>query len=159
MSDMVLVKGAPSQIVFSDPYLVNGQVIIVRTRDRVITNPASLKGKKVGVIAGSASETYAKTLKAGATAPATVQLYDSQAKYYTDLKAGTINAVITDSISGSWYLKHNTGFKIVGSQLTQENIVVGIRKNNTALTTAINRAIVSLKADPGYPTILNRWYQ
>jgi ABC-type amino acid transport substrate-binding protein len=147
-----------AQIDFSDSYFTTGQVIITRSDDKTITNTASLNGKKLGVLAGSTSETYAKSLKTGTSGP-TIQLYDTQSKYFADLQSKTIDAVVSDAASGNWYVKQTKGLKTVGNTLTREDFAVGVRKDDTALKNAVNRAIVAVKADPRYATIIKKWYQ
>ena len=157
MAGISITDERKQEIDFADPYYTAGQQIIVKSANKTITGANALAGKKVGVNAGTTSETYVRGL--GLTPAIDVRTYDEPGKYYTDLAAGVIDAVVYDNVSVSWYAKQNTGYKIVGEKLTQEGYGIGVRKADESLRAEINKAIAELKADSRYATIVKTWYE
>lgn len=158
VAGMSITDERKGEIDFTDPYYTAGQVITVKATNTTIRSKDDLGGKIVGTLAGTTSETYAKSLT-GPAAPKEVRSYDEAGKYYVELSAGKIDAVIYDSVAGSWYSKQNPDFKVVGGRLTSEGYGIGVRKGDTELMRSLNAAIIEAKADPKYQTIVKKWYE
>lgn len=149
------------QVAFGTPYLKNRQIIITLA-DSPINSKADLAGKVVGAQTGSSAvdaiaadpDTQA-TFKDGK--PVT---YESNNDVLMDLEAGRIDAAVADEIIVRYYIskKGEENYKILDDDFGQEEYGVGMRKDDTALVEAFNKAYADLKADGTLAEISTKWF-
>jgi cystine transport system substrate-binding protein len=140
---------------FSQPYTVSGIQIVVRKGDEGrINKPADLAGKRVGVGLGTS---YEQWLRANVPT-ADVRTYDDDPTKYEDLRAGRIDAVLTDRLVAADFVKKSGGpFVGAGAPFTRQLQAIALRKDPEMLA-ALNAAIDSLRADGELEKISVKWF-
>ena len=141
---------------FSDVYFDQGGFITVVRKDNTsIHNMDELAGKTVGVQIGTVPADMAKAIP-----NTTVKEMDSNSNIFMELKAGTIDAAIIDNAVAMYYLKQGADkdLKLVGEPTKAPGTVLGVKKGNTELQQAINKALKELKEDGTYQKIYDKWF-
>lgn len=141
---------------FSDPYLANGQVIIVRPDDNSVTKPEDLEGKKVGVQIGTTADTAVEKFKE--TTEITVEKYNEIIQTFNAMEAGYVDYIVVDYPVAIEYVKNDPeNFKISSAQLTNEPIGICYRKGDTETQDLVNGALEELKEDGTLKTLSEEW--
>ncbi|GAY07721.1 glutamate ABC transporter substrate-binding protein [Pseudonocardia sp. N23] len=139
---------------FGGPYFVAHQDLLVRSDNTDITGPDSLNGnKKLCSVKGSTpaqkvKDTYAKDVQ--------LQEYGKYSDCVTALLNGSVDAVTTDDVILAGYAAAQAPgkLKVVGKGFTDENYGIGLKKDDTAGTSAVNAAINKMIADGSWATSL-----
>ncbi len=126
---------------------------------------ASLKGKRVGVEQGTIQEAYAKAH----WAPAGVEVvpYQNQSLVLADLASGRLDASLQDAIQADeGFLKkpEGKGFAFAGGDLNDPKTLgtgagIGLRKEDTDLKAAIDKAIAGMLKDGTYKKIEKKYFK
>nr|WP_302598026.1 amino acid ABC transporter substrate-binding protein [uncultured Cellulosilyticum sp.] len=149
------------QVDFSVPYLKNKQIIITLA-DSPINSKADLAGKTVGAQSGSTAvdavegePEVLETFKDGK-----LVTYETNNDVLMDLEAGRVDAVVADEILVRYYIskKGEEKFKILSEDFGEEEYGIGMRKGDTELVDAVNKAYEELKADGTTAEISNKWF-
>jgi polar amino acid transport system substrate-binding protein len=132
---------------FSDSYLRNEQVVVVRAADAgKYTDAASFAGASVVAEEGSAGETAALTDMAGAEYTAV----SSQANALLEIKAGTADAAVIDYTMARSMTAEGADYEdltiVEGINLTDEEYAIGFRLESTAVA-VFNEIIAGLTSD------------
>ena len=140
---------------FSEPYTVSTGVIIVKANNTSITSLADLKGKTT---AQSATTTFAKLAK---DAGAKVQAVEGFAQEIALVKQGRVDAVINDKLAALQYLATtgDTGVKISGTAGDKTEQAFALRKKDSAVAKAINKALDELRADGTLAKISAKYFK
>lgn len=147
------------QVNFTKPYLYN-RLMIAKYSDRDdINSKEDLKGKIVGVQSGSSNyetlvnDPISKEVKE-------IRQYDSYVNAFLDLEAKRIDAVLVDEIVGRYYIaKENADFKLLEDKpITSQYLSVGLRKTDTELLNAIDKALDDMRADGKAAEISTKWF-
>lgn len=155
-SGMTYTEERAKVVAFSKPYYEEGGfVVIVRNDNQDIMGVDGLAGKKVGAQIGNVSVEIAEKAKAGQ-----VKSVDSTSQLFTELKTGTLDAVVLDNPVARYYLKQGADkdLKIVGTPVEGEPYVMATRKNDKELTDKVNKALDELKADGTYNKLVEKWF-
>lgn len=134
---------------FSQPYIGNGQAIILRKDSNLnITKFSDIAGMKVGYQAETTSDFYTKKHSATEGFTYVENAYDKVMNAYDDLKLGRIDVVVSDSLVAVDYLSvPNTEFKQVWAAEPDEYFGVCMKKGNSTLQAKVNAAIDDMKKD------------
>jgi polar amino acid transport system substrate-binding protein len=141
---------------FSQPYLSNGQVIVVKKGDASIASPADLGGKKVGVqLETTADIASQKQMEA---TPFELSQYDDIIQTFADLQTGRLDCIVVDyAVAIEYCAKNPEDYEITTTQLTNEPIAVCIKKGNTELKDKVNEAIAVLQDKGSMLAISEKW--
>jgi polar amino acid transport system substrate-binding protein len=141
---------------FTQGYYEIQQSLLVRKADaNRYKSLADLAGRAIGVQSGTTGETYAKSrLPAGAT----VRSFTGADELFTALKAGQIDGIVQD-LPVNAYNAEKSGDTAVSARLPSETEQYGlvIRKGNTALRDAADRALTELKNNGRHAEILKKY--
>ncbi len=141
------------QMVFSDPYLTVGQVIVVKKGNIVITGRDHLTGMIVGTQKGSPSAIATQNL-AGAESV----MYPTFDLAFQDLITGNIDAVIANEPRALSYAGIPANrLKIVGDEVGSESLGIAICNQNPDLTKRINDGLAVVKTDGTVDKLAQRW--
>ena len=124
-----------------------------------INSKEELKGKIVGVQSGSSNyetlvnDPVSKEIKE-------IRQYDSYVNAFLDLEAKRIDAVIVDEIVARYYIsKENANFTLLEDKpITSQYLSVGLRKTDTELLNAIDKALDDMRADGKAAEISTKWF-
>ena len=144
----------------SIPYLDNHMALVVLP-DSGIATVADMSGKNLAVQTGSTAE-EALDAPEGAdlkNAVASVNGFADNLTALMDLETGASDAVLIDDVVAN-YLIATSGKNMVvlNDFLYAENYAIGFRKDDVALTEAVNGALRELKANGKLAEIATKWF-
>lgn len=159
---MTITEERKKEIIFSNPYMNNSQIIVTLSNSP-LNAKADLNGKVVGLQLGSSSfdavsaDELSKSLKE-------LKKYDTNVEALMDLEAGRVEAVVIDEIVARYYIEQKEKetnkdiFKVLDGDFGTEEYGVGIRKEDTNLKEAIDKAIDEMKKDGSYDKVYEKWF-
>ena len=160
MSGMSVTDQRAAQVLFTNPYMKIGQMALIRYDDLLRwSRPSALftKGARVGVTTNTTGAAFASN----ELPDAVITRFDSTDAGVAALEAGNIDIFIHDAPT-IWRLTANTATQKTGLMglyrpLTNEYLAWAVRKQNTALATALNGALDILKQNGTLNLIMGRW--
>ncbi|MEV6944250.1 transporter substrate-binding domain-containing protein [Streptomyces sp. NPDC051172] len=152
---MTITAERKKNVDFSDPYFDATQALLV-DKNSGITSLADAKAKKVklGAQAQTTGEDYAK--KQGFDPVS----FESSDAVLNGLRTGQVKAVIIDYPVVQGWLKDKANadkFKVADNLNTGEQYGFTVKKGNTKLLAAVNKAIKDAKADGTYKKLYEKW--
>jgi polar amino acid transport system substrate-binding protein len=148
MSAVTITDERKQKYDFSRPYIGNGQSMVL-TKDSKVTakTPEELGGLKVAYQAETTSDIYMTKL-ADNGLKFEAEEYDKVMNCFDDLKLGRVDAVVADSLVSVDYVnKPDSPFVIAWKADPTEFFGVCMKKGNTKLIDAVNKAITDMYAD------------
>lgn len=152
------INGREDKYTWTEPYLKNNQVFVVRA-DSDIETLDDLAGKSVVVQVDSSAE------KALEDEP---ELVESFGEYITapnynaalmDLEAGAVDAVAMDEVVAKYQNEKRGGiFRILDEVLASEEYGVGFLLGNTELRDKVQKALEEMAADGTMAKISEKWF-
>lgn len=134
-----------ASMLFSDPYLDAGLVVVVNKATTDINGLADLKNKTVAAQLGTTGEIEAQKIEG-----VTYKPYDSYELAFLELANKGVDAVIADNPVAMGYIAANPEkVKAVGGVFNNDQYGIAICKDNAELQTKINKALKEL-IDAGY---------
>ncbi|MFC7344060.1 glutamate ABC transporter substrate-binding protein [Saccharopolyspora griseoalba] len=137
------------RISFAGPYYQAGQDLMVKSENKDITGPESLRqtGAKVCSVTGS---TPAEEIKKYVD-PANLVLFDVYSKCADALRTGQVQAVTTDNVILMGLVSESGGkFKLVDKPFTEEPYGIGIKKGDVKFCEFINQSLQQASQDGSY---------
>ncbi|MER6675611.1 basic amino acid ABC transporter substrate-binding protein [Streptomyces sp. NPDC000983] len=150
---MTITEERKKNVDFSDPYFEATQAVLA-DKDSGVTSFADLKGKKVGAQAQTTGEDYAKSQGLDPVS------FESSDAVLNGLRTGQVDAVVIDYPVVQGWLKDKANadaFEVAEQINTGEQYGFTVKKGNTALLTAVNKALTDAKADGTYKEIYEKW--
>jgi polar amino acid transport system substrate-binding protein len=152
---MTITDERKKNVDFSDPYFEATQAVLVDKKSGVNSlADVKAKGKKLGAQAQTTGEDYAKSKGFDP-----VSFHSSDA-VLNGLRTGQVQAVIIDYPVVQGWLKDKANaaaFKVADNLNTGEQYGFTVKKGNTALREAVNKALKQAKADGTYKKIYEQW--
>jgi polar amino acid transport system substrate-binding protein len=169
VASMSITDKRREKIDFSVPYRVSiGQFIGAKDRHLQFfnadgsINAAGFEGVKIGIERSSTYDTWIQAKMPNAD----IVPYDSNEAMYLDLKAGRVDAIMTNPMKA--YLvflskPDGEGFETVGPQITDEEffgigVGIGLRKDSPALLQRIDEALVAMIKDGSLSQFSHRYF-
>ncbi|MFE5190446.1 basic amino acid ABC transporter substrate-binding protein [Streptomyces sp. NPDC056628] len=150
---MTITPERKKNVDFSDPYFEATQAVLVNKKSG-ISSFADLKGKKVGAQAQTTGEDYAKSKGLDPVS------FESSDAVLNGLRTGQVQAVVIDyPVVQSW-LKDKANakaFRVAEQINTGEQYGFTVKKGNTKLLAAVNKALAEAKADGTYKKLYEKW--
>ncbi|MER6122638.1 transporter substrate-binding domain-containing protein [Streptomyces sp. NPDC001795] len=152
---MTITAERKKHVDFSDPYFDATQAVLADKKSG-ITSLADVKakGKKLGAQAQTTGEDYVK--KEGFDPIS----FESSDAVINGLRTGQVQAVVIDYPVVQGWLKDKANadaFKVVDNLNTGEQYGFTVKKGNSKLLAAINKAIKDAKADGTYKKLYEQW--
>ena len=151
---MTVTEDRKQNVDFSDTYAHATQVIIVK-EDSEIKGVADLEGKIMGVQQGTTGDIYVS----GDYGDAAVERYAKGMEAVQALAQGKVDAVVIDGEPAKQYIKEVEGLKIIDESYTDEDYAIAIKKGNTAMVEAVNKALAELKSEGKLDEIVAKYIQ
>jgi polar amino acid transport system substrate-binding protein len=157
---LTITEERKEEMLFSDPYMDNRQIIIVKA-DSAIQSKADLAGKSVAAQADSSA------LKAIQGEPDVMNSFGDlvESSDYVaalmELKQGSVDAVVVDETMGSYYISQDEApdaYRILDDNFGEEQYGIGFRMDDAALKDAIQGALNDMVADGTFATIAKKWF-
>lgn len=163
ISSMSITEERLAQVDFTDKYYNTPSRVVVKKGTK-FDGPASLKGKKIGVLKSSTQEKYAM----GELAPAGAKVvpYEAQDQVYLDIKAGRLDGTVADyiEVTGGFLSKpEGANYELVGPELYEPKyfgigVGVALRKGEDGLKGELNGAIKAIRENGTYKTINDKYF-
>jgi polar amino acid transport system substrate-binding protein len=143
---------------FTKPYLKNAQVVVVK-KGSGYASLASLKGKKVGLQAGSSAADALEAAKDFRASLKQVVEFKDNLTALMDLESKGVDAVVMDLIVANDNIKRSgKGFAVLPESLAPENYGVGFRKGDLALRDAVQATLEAMAKDGTIAKITTKWF-
>ncbi len=142
-----------AQMLFSEPYFVSGQVVVVKKGNLTITGRDSLKGMTVGAQRGTNS-----AYEINQMAEVQAVVYPAAEFAFQDLAEGMIDAVVADKLLALSYVdvKPNN-LKLAGEPFATESYGMAVCKYRSDLVEKINAALEQVKKDGTLEKLEKKW--
>lgn len=149
-------------VLFSDPYIQNRQVIIVKA-DSEIQSKADFAGKMMATQEQSASleaimndSEFAAALDGGQ--PVT---YPTFVEVFSDLDNGRVEGIVVDELLATYFLEQNGSadeYRILEDNFGEEDYAVGFRKTDEAFVAEFNETLAEIIEDGTFDEIKSNWF-
>ncbi|MDX2760347.1 transporter substrate-binding domain-containing protein [Streptomyces europaeiscabiei] len=150
---MTITDERKKNVDFSDPYFEATQAVLAAKKTD-IRSFADLKGKKVGTQAQTTGEDYAKSQGLDPVS------FESSDAVLNGLRAGQVDAVVIDYPVVQGWLKNADladAYAVAEQVNTGEEYGITVKKGNTKLLAAINKALADAKSDGTYKKLYEQW--
>ncbi|MFJ3668694.1 ABC transporter substrate-binding protein [Streptomyces sp. NPDC090106] len=152
---MTITDERKKNVDFSDPYFEATQALLV-DKDSGITSLADAKAKnaKLGAQAQTTGEDYAKSQGLDPVS------FESSDAVLNGLRTGQVKGVIIDYPVVQGWLKdsaNSSAFEVAEQINTGEQYGFSVKKGNTKLVDAIDKALTDAKADGTYKKLYEKW--
>lgn len=155
LSGMSVTPERMEQINFTTPYVNAGLVMVVPEGVTGFETAADLEGKIAGTQMGSTGETATNEIEGLKE----VKLYKQYPEAFQDLEIGRTDVLIVDAVTAQHFVGlRPDAFDIVGEQLNEEPMAIGIRQEDEDLLEAINTVIAEMQADGTLTEISMKWF-
>ncbi len=152
MNGIEITKTRMKRVLFSAPYYVYTEQLVVRKGDSSIKSMADLKGKKVGTLSG----TVAQDILMG-MGGVNVKIYSGQVEPYQDLALGRLDAVLLDLPIAAYYAKPNPMLKYAGPPAGEGLYAIAMRKNDKQLKKKLDKILLKLYRNGELKKIYEKW--
>lgn len=152
---MTITEERKKNVDFSDPYFDATQALLV-AKGSGISSLADAKAKKVqlGAQAQTTGEDY---VKGQGFDPVS---FESSDAVLNGLRSGQVKAVVIDYPVVQGWLKNKANadaFQVADNINTGEQYGFTVKKGNTKLLAAVNKALADAKADGTYKKLYEKW--
>lgn len=150
------------QMNLSQAYMKNTQVIMVKN-DSNYSVRGDLSGKTVAVQTGSSGENAVNGTEDFKNSLGNVISTDTYLNAIMELDNGTVDAVVLDEKVAETYTKDGNKYKLLKKNgaddyLTEEEYVIGFRKNDEALKNKVIDTLKEMAADGTTAKISTDWF-
>jgi len=153
---MTITEERAKQVAFTKPYIMDGQVAVVKFNEKRFKKLADLKNFKAGAQKGSSAINAVAKL---ATAPTELKEYEDNPKALLDLEAGRIDVVVIDNVTGRDFIAKRPGqYKILAGFISKEPFGVAFRKEDTDLRLKVQAVLDAMVKDGSMAKISRKWF-
>lgn len=159
---MTITEERKKQVDFTEPYYANSLSFVGVTKKKFDVSGNGLKGKIVGVQSGTTSQQYLQQQHPDVQ----VKAYTSQQDAFLDLISGRVDVVLADTPVITHWLYANDptrDYMILGQPITDPKYAglgygIAVKKGNTELLSALNKAIEKMKASGEDKKIIKKYF-
>lgn len=152
MNGLEITPERSRNLLFSQPYYVYTEQLVVRREETGIKDIKALTGKKVGTLSGTVAQNILETLGG-----VDVKIYAGQVEPYEDLAIGRLDAVLLDLPIAAYYAKPNPKLKYAASPVGEGFYGIALRKEDMELKAAIDNIIEKLLRTGELKQIYEKW--
>jgi polar amino acid transport system substrate-binding protein len=152
MNGIEVTPQRQARILFSIPYYVYTEQLVVRKDETRIQGLSDLKGKKVGTLSGAVAQDMLQGVGG-----VDVKIYTGQAEPYKDLGLGRIDAVLLDLPIAAYYARPDPKLRYEGAPVGEGLYAIAFRKGDTDLKRAIDKILDKLIRTGELKTIYEKW--
>jgi polar amino acid transport system substrate-binding protein len=143
------------------PYFVYGLQLLARRDDATLAGVENLerrvapsRRRKIGVLAGSAAESYAEQRFAPWV---DIVPYDGNTDTLREVETGKLDATLEDTPIAVFYGPRFPALRPVGQPVGRGYYVIYVRKGETALLAALDQALITLIRNGELERLYRRW--
>lgn len=152
------INGREDDYTWSDPYLDNSQVFVVRA-DSGIESAEDLAGKTVDVQTDSSAQAALEDNQELSSTFGNLQVIADYNTGFMELESGVVDAVAMDIVVASYQIEsRDADFVILDDVISTEGYGVGFAKGNEAVRDQVQTALEELAADGTMAEISTKWF-
>lgn len=152
------MNGREDEYTWSDPYLDNQQVFVVRS-DSGIGSEEDLAGKIVDVQTESSAQAALDDNPELADTFGTLQVIPDYDTGFMELESGAVDAVAMDIVVASYQIEsRGADFTILDESIATEEYGIGFAKGNEALRDTVQATLEEMAADGTMAEISEKWF-
>ncbi|MBI5212760.1 MAG: ABC transporter permease subunit [Nitrospirae bacterium] len=152
MNGIEVTPQREGEVLFSKPYYIYTEQLVVRKNEARINGINDLKGKKVGTLSGSVAQDILTNIGG-----VDVKVYSGQVEPYEDLALERLDAVLLDLPIAAYYAKPNPKLKYAGNPIGEGFYGIAVRKGNDELKNQINEILLKLMESGELKKIYQKW--
>lgn len=157
ISSVTITEERQKEMDFSQPYINAGQVLVVQSSLRGVSELSDMEGMTVGAQIGTTGSFEIE----GVLGTKSLKTYDEIGLAFEDLVNGRIDGVVADTPVAADFALLNESYKgklkIVGEPFTDEYYGVVVRKGNTEVLDAVNAGLDKVLGTAKYREIEKKW--
>ncbi len=143
-------------VAFTRPYIMGGQIAVVRSGDKRLRRLQELKGMRAGAVAGAPGMT---ALERFSPQPKVIVAYESIPAALTGLSAGSVDVVVADCMPLRDALAKQPGrFRIVPGYVHREPFGVAFRRDEKELRDRVQRTLDAIRKDGTMAKLSRKWF-
>jgi polar amino acid transport system substrate-binding protein len=156
---LTITEERKKEILFSDPYMNNQQIIVVAA-DSGINSKADLAGK---IVAAQVESSAMEAIRAEPDVmDSFTELIESPdyVEALTELKNGTVDAVVVDEMTGRYYVLAGSegAYIVLDDTFGEEQYGIGFRLKDVAFRNMIQETLDAMIADGTAASISDKWF-
>ena len=152
------MNGREDNYTWSDPYLNNKQVFVVR-EDSGIDSEKDLEGKVVDVQTDSSAQAALEDNQELTATFGNLQVIPDYNTGFMELESGAADAVAMDIVVAPYQIeKRDAAFKILDKEIAAEEYGIGFAKGNEALRDQVQKTLEEMAADGTMAKISEKWF-
>ncbi len=152
MNGIEITPQRKQEVLFSVPYYVYTEQLVVRKDEDRIQGVEDLRGLKAGTLSGTVAQDILMGLGG-----VDVKIYSGQVEPYEDLAIGRIDAVLLDLPIAAYYGKPNPKLRYAGRPVGEGFYGIAMRKGDADLQRAINEILAKLLISGELKRIYEKW--
>ena len=152
INGLEITEDRKQQVLFSKPYYITYEQLVVKKGTKGISTLDDLVGKTAGALENSLAERILNN-KPGIR----VKTYEGEVNAFSDMLNNRLDAVLVDAPIALYYASWNRDYELVGDPIG--NVVYGAvaRKQDTTLIKKINDALTTIIQKGILREILEKW--
>jgi polar amino acid transport system substrate-binding protein len=163
IASMFITEERKQKVSFTDPYYKAAMTHVAKKGSGISDfTDAGMKGKTIGVQAGTTQATFAEKTYPGAE----IKSYPTQDEVNLDMVAGRLDLQVGDMIPMlDWTTKTKDGadFEMIGQPITDpafvgEGVGIAVRQSDNELREALNAALKAIIANGAYKAINDKYF-
>ncbi len=158
MAGVTVTEERQKVLDFSDSYATGIQVIIVKEGSEIQSVDDLANASMIGCQKATTGYIYCSdTPENGGYGEDHVTAYETGALAVEALKNDQVDAVVIDNEPAKAFVAANPGLVILDTEFAVEDYAIGVKKGNTELLEAINKAMAELKEDGTFQEIIDKY--
>lgn len=158
MSAMSDNKKRQASIDFVDYFTAGTSILVKKGNPEGITTLDDFCGKTIAIQRGTTQDDVAEAQKKKCGAKGlTILKFDRDTDALLQVKQGRAVADMNDFPVAAYNASKSDDFEVVGEQIEAGPYGIGVRKEDTQLRDALQKAVQALIDDGTYATILDKW--
>jgi polar amino acid transport system substrate-binding protein len=157
MSGMSITRARQVRVEFTEPYLKNGLVAMMRTRDKEkFDTKEEILGAnvRIGVKGGTTGDAFVQQRIPNAVRVAVQTPSDAA----WELRNRRVSLFIHDGYSIAWLVSENEAeLTATWTPLTEEHLAWAVRRQDADLLQAANTLLARMKEDGTLTSVIRRW--
>ena len=150
MSGITVTPDREKNMLFTDPYYVAAQVIVVKS-DSAIASKADLAGKKISVQTGTTAESGCQDEGLD------IESFQANADAKAALTTGRVDAWVVDNLTALQMVEEGDGLKILSENMTEEPYAFAFAKGSEDLVAEITAIVNKLVNDGTVQQIFQKY--
>ena len=157
MSSMNITAERSQQVNFV-PYIMMGQVFVVKKNASPIKSEKELAGKVIAVQADTTSFTAVENFKKSGIAIKEIKAFKGATESFSALKSNQAEVIVIDEAVGLYYAGlDQKSFQVSGEAMKPEPIGIAVKKSDKKLLLAIQAAVKTIKDNGIFTKVYKQW--